>query len=78
MYGEVIKLNPFNVDALKERGAIKYAIGDAAGAEEDMRQVLEIAPDTLDGTTGDFTAEGREGIQCKVEQAYRDINPYGF
>ena len=77
-YDKVVELNPFSVEAFKERGSVKYALGDKSGAEEDMRQVLEIAPDTLDDTNGDFTAEGREGIQCKVEQAYRDINPLGI
>lgn len=77
-YNKVINLNPFSVEAFKERGAIKLALGDKEGAEADMRQVLEIAPDTLDGTNGDFTAEGREGIQCKVEQAYQNINPLGL
>ena len=77
-YDKVVELNPFCVEAFKERGAVKYAMGDKNGAEDDMRQVLEIAPDALGDTNGEFTAEGREGIQCKVEQAYRDINPLGI
>ena len=78
VYNKVVDLNPFSIEAFKERGAIKLAMGDKDGAEADMRQVLEIAPDTLDGTNGDFTAEGREDIQCKVEQAYQNINPLGL
>lgn len=78
IYNKVADLNPFSIEAFKERGAVKLALGDKAGAEADMRQVLEIAPDALDGTNGDFTAEGHEGIQCQVEQAYRNINPLGI
>lgn len=78
IYNKVIDLNPFCVEAFRERGAIRLALGDKDGAEADMRQVLELSPHELDATSGDFTAEGREGIQCKVEQNYRNMNPYGF
>ena len=78
MYNKVIDLNPSCVEAFRQRGTIRLALGDKDGAEADMRQVLELSPHELDATSGDFTAEGREGIQCKVEQNYRNMNPYGF
>jgi len=43
-YGKVIAQNPFNVDAFRERGAIRLAQGDKQGAEEDMKQEKAIMP----------------------------------
>lgn len=72
-YGKVIDLNPFCLAAFKERGSIRLAVGDKAGAEEDARMVLELNPQLADG---EHTAEGREDIARKTEQAYRSINPF--
>jgi tetratricopeptide (TPR) repeat protein len=77
-YNKVIEQNPFCIDAFKERGAIKLATGDKDGAEEDMRQVLELNPKAQNGVNGEYTAEGTENIQQKVEQAYRSVDPYGI
>lgn len=77
-YAKVIEQNPFCIDAFKERGALKLSLGDKEGAEEDMRQVLELNPKEQNGINGEFTAEGTENIQQKVEQAYRSVDPYGI
>lgn len=78
IYNKVIELNPFNVAAFRGRGALKLALGDKQGAEEDMRTVLELNPHEADGVNGQYTAEGTEDIAQKVQQAYRNNNPFGL
>ena len=78
LYSKVIEQNPFCIDAFKERGALKLAVGDKDGAEEDMRQVLELNPNVQNDVNGEFTADGTENIQQKVEKAYRSLDPYGI
>ena len=43
-----------------------------------MRSFLELNPAEAEGVNGDFSAEGTEDIARKVEQAYRDSNPFGL
>lgn len=74
-YNKVIDANPFCVEAFRERGALRLEQGDKEGATEDMRTVLELDPQASAGVTGDFTGEG---IEEKVRQAYRNIDPYGI
>ena len=71
IYNKVIELNPFCIAAFKERGAIRLGLGDKRGAEEDMNAVLELNPVQNEGT-------GKEDIQQKTEDAYRNINPFGL
>lgn len=77
-YNQVIKANPFNAIAFEERGKIKLEIGDKEGADADMRSLLELEPQRVDGVNGEYTAEGTEDIAKKVEQAYRNSNPFGL
>ena len=74
-YGKVIEVNPFAIEAFKERGQVKYEKGDMFGAKEDMQKVLELDPDKVANISGDFSAEG---IEHKVKQAYSNINPFGL
>lgn len=78
LYNKVVNVNPFRVDAFRERGAVKMAMGDKEGAAADMRMVLELNPAEAEAVNGDYTAEGREDIQRRMEQAYKRNNPYGF
>lgn len=66
-YGKVIDTNPFSAEAYRERAAVRLAIGDKEGHDEDMRKANEILP-----------TEDKEDIGQKVEQKYKDMNPYGF
>ena len=77
-YNKVIESNPFSMVALKERGAIKMNVGDKDGAEADMRTLMELNPDKVNEVNGEFCAEGTENIQQKVEQAYKQSNPFGL
>ena len=74
----MIKANPFHASAFEERGKIKLALGDKEGADADMRTLLEIEPQRAEGVNGEFSAEGTEDIAKKVEQAYRNSNPFGI
>lgn len=74
-YGRVIEVNPFCVDAFRERGRLRLDAGDKTGAEEDMRQVLELNPQETADVSGDYSAEG---IEHKVKQAYSNLNPFGI
>ena len=53
-YDKVAELNPFRVEVFRERGALKLALGDKAGAEEDGRKLLEL------NTEGDNSEEALE------------------
>ncbi|MBW6398019.1 hypothetical protein KPL78_09190 [Roseomonas sp. HJA6] len=43
---QALRLEPENVEGLLERGIIRQAQGDAAGARTDWERVLELAPDS--------------------------------
>lgn len=79
-YNKVVDVNPFAIDAFRERGAVKLVKGDKEGAEEDMKQVLELNPQEAESVNGKYQAEGREGqdIQQRMKQKYKENNPYGF
>ena len=74
-YGRVLDVNPFCIAAFRERGAIRLAGGDKKGAEEDMRQVLELDPQAAGNVNGEYSAEG---IESKVKAKYRSMDPYGI
>ncbi len=42
-YSQVIELNPFHIDALRERAAVRKEIGDAQGEMEDLHLVDELS-----------------------------------
>ena len=74
-YNKVVDVNPFSIDAFRERGAIKLEAGDKEGAAEDMQQVLELDPKQTADVNGEFYAEG---VEEKTKQAYNMINPFGL
>lgn len=75
IYGQVIDVNPFQIDAYRERGKLRYDAGDKQGAEEDMQKVLELNPQEMADVSGDYSAEG---IEQRVRQAYSNLNPFGI
>ena len=74
-YNKVVDVNPFLLDAFKERGAVKMEKGDKNGAAEDMQQVLELDPKQTADVSGEYSAEG---VEEKTRQAYKNINPFGI
>ncbi len=68
-YGAVTDVNPFRVDAYRERGMLRAALGDEAGAREDAERADEYAGQALGGVAD---------IEEKVKQAYKDVNPMGL
>ncbi|MGI6222914.1 MAG: tetratricopeptide repeat protein [Prevotella sp.] len=75
-FDKVVELNPFSVEAFRQRGGLKLAMGDKTGAEEDMKIVLELDPKEAEAVDGKFEAEGHEDIQQQVEQSYKNVNPF--
>lgn len=75
VYNKVIEVNPFQIDAFRERGRLKLELGDKAGAEQDMQTVLELDPQQMADVSGEYSAEG---IEQRVKQAYSAVNPLGL
>jgi len=74
IYNKVIEVNPFSVEAYKERGALLLELGDKDGAAADMQKVLELSPKEVADISGEFSAEG---IEAKTRRAYAE-NPLGL
>ena len=75
IYNKVIDMNPFQMDAYRERGQIRYEQGDKKGAEEDMQKLLEMNPNELADVSGDYSAEG---VEQAMKRVYSAINPFGI
>ena len=75
IYNKVIDVNPFQIDAYRERGQIKFDRGDKDGAQEDMQKVLELNPNETADVNGDYSAEG---VEQQVKRAYSNMNPFGI
>ena len=75
IYNKVIDLNPFQMDAYRERGQIKFERGDKRGAQEDMQKLLELNPNELADVSGDYSAEG---VEQAMKRVYSAINPFGL
>ena len=65
-FNDIIDLNPFSIDAYRERAAIKLEQGDKAGHDEDMEKIAEMTPEN-----------NEEDIEEKTRQAYKNSNPFG-
>ena len=74
-YGQVIELNPFSIEAFRERGQLRFNSGDKAGADQDLQKVLELDPNLLADVSGEYSAEG---IEHRVKEAYSVVNPLGL
>lgn len=75
VYDKVVEVNPFQIDAFRERGRLRLNLGDKAGAEQDMQTVLELDPQQMADVSGEYSAEG---IEQRVKQAYSAVNPLGL
>jgi len=75
LYGKLIDMNPFHIEAYRERGRLRMEKGDKTGAAEDMEKVMELNPQELADVSGEYSAEG---IEQKTRQAYSNLNPLGI
>lgn len=44
----------------KERGRMKYSMGDTVGAEQEVRKALQMDQSCMEAVSGEYTAEGVE------------------
>ena len=75
IYNKVTEVNPFQIDAYRERGQLLFDLGDKQRAQEDLQKVLELNPNEMADISGEYSAEG---IEQKVRQAYSAANPFGL
>ena len=75
IYNKVVDVNPFQIEAYRERGQRKFDRGDKDGAQEDMQKVLELNPNETADVNGDYSAEG---VEQQVKRAYSNMNPFGI
>lgn len=69
-YSKVIDSNPFNINAYKLRGELRVNTGDESSGKADLEQAKEL----LAQQSGN---ENDNGIEKKVKDAYKSIDPYG-
>ena len=67
VYGMVIEVNPFSLDAYRERSEVRTILGDAAGAAEDEASIKEM---------GAEVPEPSEGIEQKIKEKMQQMDPY--
>ncbi len=75
LYGKVIEVNPFALEAYQERGKICFDRGDKKQAEEDMQKVLELNPQQMADVSGSYSAEG---VEQQMKRTYSMLNPFGI
>ena len=66
-YGKVMEVNPFSIDAYRERSEVRRSLGDSAGAAEDEAAVKEM---------GSEIPEPSEGIEQKIKEKMQQMDPY--
>ena len=66
-YGKVMEVNPFSIDAYRERSEVRRSLGDCAGAAEDEAAAKEM---------GAEIPEPSEGIEQKIKEKMQQMDPY--
>lgn len=66
-YGKVMDVNPFSIDAYRERCEVRRSLGDSAGAAEDEAAAKEM---------GAEIPEPSEGIEQKIKEKMQQMDPY--
>ena len=67
VYNMVIEVNPFSIDAYRERSEVRRSLGDSAGAAEDEAAVKEM---------GGEIPEPSEGIEQIIKEKMQQMDPY--
>lgn len=70
---DLIEAHPDYAEAYKVRGAVKMALHNEAGAADDLKKSLSLKPQQVEEMTGEFT-----NMENKMNERYRNLNPYGF
>lgn len=73
LYDEAIDLLPGFAAAYKARGGVKHHLKDDAGAADDLKRSLELAPEMSARLDGEYT-----NVENEMNAKYRSMNPYGF
>ncbi len=73
LYDEAVELMPSFAEAYKRRGGVKHHLKDDAGAAEDLKRSLELAPESAAKLDGSYTS-----VENQMNDRYRSMNPYGF
>ena len=66
-YGKVMDVNPFSIDAYRERSEVRRSLGDSAGAAEDEAAAKEMSAEI---------PEPSEGIEQKIKEKMQQMDPY--
>lgn len=73
LYDEAIDLQPEFAEAYKARGGVRHHLKDEAGAADDLKRALELAPESVKEVDGEYT-----NLENRVNEMYRQNNPYHF
>ena len=73
LYDEAIELQPDFAAAYKARGGVKHHLKDEAGAAEDLKHSLELAPEKAADLDGEYT-----NVENEMNARLRNMNPFGF
>jgi tetratricopeptide (TPR) repeat protein len=74
-YSKVIDANPFNINAFRERAALKKELGDEVGASDDLKAINELASE--DGAEAKMSDKENFDIEREVNESYKN-NPLGL
>lgn len=73
LYDEAIGMMPDFAEAYKARGGVKHHLHDDAGAADDLKKSLELAPEKAKDLDGEYS-----NVENEMNARYRNMNPYGF
>lgn len=73
LYDEAIDLQPQFAEAYKARGGVRHHLKDEAGAADDLKRSLELAPEQAKALDGEYT-----NLENRMKDMYRQNNPYQF
>lgn len=73
LYDEAIELQPEFAEAYKARGGVRHHLKDEAGAADDLKRSLELAPEKAQELDGEYT-----NVENEMKAKYTSLNPFGF
>lgn len=73
LYNDAIGLQPDFAQAYKARGGLRLKLHDEAGAADDLKKALELAPEEGKHINGEYST-----LQSEMNARYRAQNPFNF